>query len=67
MSKNLYWHEWMNERKYVIIFKIFNGWVKQQTKQSGTGKYTQRNYPECDTRENRMENVTEILEYTENR
>lgn len=57
----------MNERKYVIIFKIFNGWVKQQTKQSGTGKYTQRNYPECDTRENRMENVTEILEYTENR
>lgn len=23
----------MNERKYVIIFKIFNGWVKQQTKQ----------------------------------
>lgn len=57
----------MNERKYVIIFKIFNGWVKQQTKQSGTGKYNKEITQNAYTRENRMENVTEILEYTENR
>ena len=57
----------MNERKYVIILKILNGWVKQQTKQSRLGKYTQRSYPECNKGENRMENVREILEYTEDR
>ena len=57
----------MNERKYVIILKILNGWVKQQTKQSRTGKYTQRSYPECNKGENRMEIVREILEYTEDR
>lgn len=50
-----------------LFLKYSMDWVKQQAKQCRTGKYTQRNYPECDTRENRMENVTEILEYTENR
>lgn len=58
----------MNERKKICHYlKIYNGWVKQQTKQSRTGKYSQRYYPECNTRENRMENVREILEYTEDR
>ena len=32
-----------------LFLKYSMDWVKQQAKQCRTGKYTQRNYPECTT------------------